>query len=110
MKKYNISCNAALAPHMHLRTCPTVWSQLHLPTFMPASPMVAMLSYYCSFADSAEPKNIQTPAKILTTTYMVVHIRKHVSRTTFRLPTHRHTDTLKTLPAFTILAGNEMTK
>ena len=34
---------------------------------------VVMLSCKRDFADSAEQKNIQTPAKILTTTYMVVY-------------------------------------
>jgi len=53
---------------------------------------------------------MQTPVKILATTYMVVHTTRRVSRTTFWFDdtnTQTHTDTLKTIPAFTVTAGNK---
>jgi len=44
--------------------------------------------------------NMQTAAEILATTYMVVHTTRPVSRTN-----HTHSDTTKTIPAFSITAS-----
>ena len=56
------------------------------------------------FAASAEQTYVQTPVKILETTYKAVHATRHIVGT--ELQTHIKTNTLKTMPDFSIAAGN----